>query len=144
MGPSPTEVFHKLLAGVTGRRWSELPELYAEDTVVRHPLLPCGGPVLDGREAVRAHFAAAAELPLEMRPRDVVIHQTLDPEVVIGEFRYIGRFTDTGNEFSIPNIFVIRVRNGLIVESRDYVDHLTFARAGGRLDQLLGAFTGAA
>ncbi len=66
MGPSPSEVFHKLLAGVTGRRWSELPELYAEDTVVRHPLLPFGGPVLDGREAIRVHFAAAAELPLEM------------------------------------------------------------------------------
>jgi uncharacterized protein len=144
MGPSPTEVFHKVLAGVTGRRWAELPELYAEDTVVRHPMLPFGGPVLDGREAIRAHFAAAAELPLEMRARDVVVHQTLDPEVVIGEFRYVVRFTDTGNEFSIPNIFVMRVRNGLIVESRDYVDHLTFARAAGRVDQLLGAFAGAA
>jgi ketosteroid isomerase-like protein len=128
---------------VTGRRWAELPELYAADTVVRHPFLPFGGPVLDGREAIRRHFAAAAELPLELRARDVVIHQTLDPEVVIGEFRYVGRFTDTGNEFSIPNIFVMRVRNGLIVESRDYTDHLTFAQAGGRLDELLGAFAGA-
>jgi len=140
MGRSPIEVFRLLLRGVTERRWSELPELYAEDTVVRHPFLRYGGPVLHGREQVRAHFAAAAELPLEMRARDVVIHETSDPEVVIGEFRYVGRFTDTGREFSAPNIFVMRVRRGLIVESRDYADHLTFADAAGRLDELVGGY----
>jgi len=140
MGRSPIEVFRLLLRGVTERRWSELPELYAEDTVVRHPFLRYGGPVLHGREEVRAHFAAAAELPLEMRARDVVIHETSDPEVVIGEFRYVGRFTDTGREFSTTNIFVTRVRHGLIVESRDYADHLNFAAAAGRLGELLGEF----
>jgi ketosteroid isomerase-like protein len=69
-----------------------------------------------------------------------VIHETSDPEVVIGEFRYVGRFTDTGREFSITNIFVTRVRHGLIVESRDYADHLNFAAAAGRLGELLGEF----
>ena len=137
---TPTEVFRKVLAGVTGRRWAELPGLYAEDTVVRHPLLPFGGPALYGREEVRAHFANAAALPVAMRATDVVIHQTADPEVVIGEFRYVGRFTDTGREFSMSNIFVTRVRGGLIVESRDYADHLNFAAAAGRLDELAGAF----
>ena len=140
MGRSPSQVFRMVLDGVTGRRWSELPELYDEYAEVRHPFLPYGGPVLSGREALRKHFAAAAELPLEMRARDVVIHQTADPEVVIGEFRYVGRFTDTGREFSIPNIFVMRVRHGLIVESRDYADHLGFAQAGSRLPELLELF----
>jgi uncharacterized protein len=137
---TPSEVFRKVLAGVTGRLWEQLPELYAEDAVVRHPFLPFGGPALYGRDEVRAHFAKAAELPLEMRATDVVIHRTADPEVVIGEFRYVGRFTDTGQEFSLSNIFVTRVRGGLIVESRDYADHLNFAAAAGRLDELAGDF----
>jgi uncharacterized protein len=138
--PTPSEVFRQMLDGVTGKRWAELLDLYADDAVVRHPFLPFGGPALYGREDLRAHFNQAAELSFEMRARDVVIHQTGDPEVVIGEFRYVGRFTDTGREFSAPNIFVVRVRQGLIVESRDYADHLTFADAAGRLDQLVGGY----
>jgi hypothetical protein len=40
----------------------------------------------------------------------------------------------------MSNIFVTRVRGGLIVESRDYADHPNFAAAAGRLDELVGAF----
>jgi hypothetical protein len=34
---------------------------------------------------------------------------------------------------------VLRVRDGLIVESRDYADHLAFAAATGRLPSLVAA-----
>lgn len=134
-------IFERLISAVTERRWDELPELYADDTVVRHPFGPPDGWVLHGREEIREHFARGAALPLEMRAEDVYVHQTDDPEVIIAEFRYVGRFTDTGRRLEVPNIFVLRVRAGQIVESRDYVDHLTFAAAGGRLEEVVGAFT---
>jgi hypothetical protein len=51
--------------------------------------------------------------------------------VVIGEFRYVGQFTDSGRAFDVPNFFVARVRDGLIVEGRDYADHASFASAAG-------------
>lgn len=137
---SPRDVFLRVLDGVTGKRWDELPALYAPDTVVSHPLLP-GAPVLHGREALREHFAAAAPLPMEMRAEDVVVHETADPEVVIGEFTYRGRFTDTGREFDVRNVFVFRVRDGMVVESRDYADHMAFAAAGGRIDELTAGFS---
>jgi ketosteroid isomerase-like protein len=137
---SPRQVVERLISGVTGKRWRELPELYAEDTVVRHPFGPPGGWVLHGREEISEHFARAAELSLEMRAEDVVVHQTTDPEVVIVEFRYIGRFVDTGRQLELPNIFVLRVRDGQIVESRDYADHLAFAAAAGRLEEVVGLF----
>ncbi|MFI7672367.1 hypothetical protein [Actinophytocola sp. NPDC049390] len=38
-----------------------------------------------------------------------------------------------------PAIFVLRVRDGEIVESRDYFDHLASARARGELGALLAA-----
>ncbi|SHL41277.1 Ketosteroid isomerase-related protein [Pseudonocardia thermophila] len=118
-----------------------MPELYAPDAVVIHPLGPV--PPLRGREALRAHFAAADALPLRMRAEEVAVHETADPEVVIGEFRYVGRNTATGRDFVAHNVFVVRVRDGLIVESRDYVDHLGLAIAGDRADQLVAARVGA-
>jgi ketosteroid isomerase-like protein len=134
----PREVFERLIDGTTNRRWDELPELYAEDAVVVHPFATPDEPLI-GREALRRHFAAGATMDLEMASRNIVVHETTDPEVIIAEFEYVGRVTTTGREFTVPNIFVIRVRDGLIIESRDYADHLTFAATTGRLPELLAS-----
>ncbi len=125
----PREVFERLVEGVTHGRWAELPGLYAEDTVVTHPM--SGREPLRGREALRRHFVDGAGLGLELAARDVVVHETADPEVVIGEFAYVGRVSATGRAFTIHNVFVLRVRDGLIVESRDYADHQALAAAIG-------------
>jgi ketosteroid isomerase-like protein len=132
---TPREVFERIIDGVTHRRWDELPGLYAEDAVVTHPFATAAEP-LRGREALRRHFAAGAGMDLAMTARDVVVHETADPEVIIGEFAYEGLVTTTDRPFTIRNVFVLRVRDGLIVESRDYADHLAFAAATGRLPAL--------
>jgi ketosteroid isomerase-like protein len=132
---TPREVFLALVEGVSGGRWDSLPGLYAEDAVVVHPLAHPREP-LTGREALRRHFAAGARRGLELAVRDAVVHQTTDPEVVVGEFTYEGRVLATGRTFRLPNVFVLRVRDGLIVESRDYADHVAFAAATGNLDAL--------
>jgi ketosteroid isomerase-like protein len=136
---TPRDVLMRLIGGVVEQRWAELPELYSEDAVVEHPFAMPAPTRLVGREALRTHFAAASQLPLRMQARNVVVHETADPEVVIGEFDYEGRVTTTGRSFLVGNIFVLRVREGLIVESRDYTNHFEFARARGRLDALLAA-----
>lgn len=132
---TPREVFERLVAGVSAGRWDELPGLYAEDAVVVHPLARPPEPLV-GREALRRHFAAGAAMGLELSARDAVVHETADPEVVIGEFSYEGRVLATGRTFRIPNVFVLRVRDGLIVESRDYADHVALAAATGDLDAM--------
>ncbi|MEU8341467.1 Ketosteroid isomerase-related protein [Actinomadura meyerae] len=125
---TPRAVFQRLIDGITARRPGDLPRLYAEDAVVVHPFaLP--GSRLEGRDALRAHFAQLETLPLEMEARNVVVHQTADPEVIIAEFEYAARNTETGREFVLPNIFVMRVRDGHIVESRDYAHHRVFEQA---------------
>jgi ketosteroid isomerase-like protein len=118
----------------------QLAELYAERTDVRHPFAPLGDTPLHTRAELRQHFAAA---PAQTRgverfePAGTLIHQTSDPEVVIVEFHYAG--SANGQTFDLPCIFVVRVRDGVIVESRDYSDHVAFARAFGRLDDLVTA-----
>ncbi|TDB86869.1 DUF4440 domain-containing protein [Actinomadura sp. KC216] len=125
---SPRAVFQRLIDGVTAGRPDALPRLYAEDAVVVHPLAR-PATRLEGREALREHFARLETLPVEMRARNVVVHQTADPEVIIAEFEYEGRNTETGRAFVVPNIFVLRVRDGRIVESRDYAGHHAFDEA---------------
>lgn len=136
---SPREVFHALVQGVSEGRWDELPQLYAAETNVRHPFDPSRTPAMRTREEIRDHFQRAADIPakFERRPANVVVHETLDPEVVVAEFEYEG--TSDGGPFAIPCVFVLRVRDGEIVESRDYVDHLASARARGRLPEVIAA-----
>jgi ketosteroid isomerase-like protein len=139
MPASPRDVLNRLIDGVTNRNWEDLPDLYAEDTVVDHPHDIPAPSRLRGREQLREHFARAAGLPLRIRARDLVVHDTADPEVIVAEFDYDGEVTTTGRTFSIHNIFVLRVRDGRIVESRDYADHFALARAYGRLPEVLAA-----
>ena len=47
--------------------------------------------------------------------------------MIVFEFSYVGRIG--GRDFEVPCVFVIRVRDGVIVESRNYGDHVSFARA---------------
>ena len=116
---APAEGFRQLVDGVVGKKWDQLPSLYAEDAVVVHPFSTDPAVArLEGREQLRAHFARAADMGVDFRAEDVVVHETTDPEVVIGEFTYRG--TLGGQEVTMPEIFVLRVRDGLIVSSRDY------------------------
>ncbi|MCK9920386.1 nuclear transport factor 2 family protein [Frankia sp. AgPm24] len=124
------------------RTLDALADLYAEQTHVRHPLAPLGDQPMRSRAELRAHFAAAPSQEAGIRSfasTDMVVHRTADPEIVIAEFAYaVG--TDRG-AFTVPCIFVVRVHDGRIVESRDYADSLTFARALGQLPALADALT---
>jgi ketosteroid isomerase-like protein len=141
---SPREVFLALVHGVAEGRWEELPNLYAERTHVVHPFDPRRAPALRTRDELREHFRPTDATPrLHRRAADITIHQTTDPEVIVAEFEYQGTITDTGEPFAQPAIFVLRVRNGEIVSSRDYFDHLTAARIRGQLDGLVAAVNAA-
>ncbi|MEU7678482.1 nuclear transport factor 2 family protein [Micromonospora taraxaci] len=140
----PREVFLALVNGVAEGRWDELPNLYAEQTHVVHPFDPLRAPALRTRDDLREHFRPTDAAPrLHRRAADITIHETTDPEVIIAEFEYQGTVADTGEAFALPGIFVLRVRNGEIVSSRDYLDHLTAARIRGHLDGLVAAVNAA-
>lgn len=137
---TPEEVFHALVDGVRELNAGDssaagrLAELYAPDTDVRHPMAPLGDTPLRGREALRHHFAnrpPGNAARAGMHAEDIRIHHTTDPEVIVAEFTYRG-----DAKWSVPCVFVLRVRDGQIVESRDYIAHVEFARITGNLDTL--------
>ncbi|WP_037678516.1 nuclear transport factor 2 family protein [Streptomyces griseus] len=137
---SPSEVFLALVNGVAEGRWHELPDLYAEQTHVVHPFDPLRAAALRTRDELREHFRPTGEGPrLDRVATNITIHETTDPEVIVAEFEYRGTVVETGEPFALPGVFVLRVRNGEIVSSRDYFDHVTAARVRGRLDALVEA-----
>ena len=141
---SPREVFLALVDGVAEERWADLPGLYARETEVVHPFDPLRGPALRTREDLREHFRPAGDSPrLRRRAAGITIHETTDPEVIVAEFEYRGTVDGTGEPFALPGIFVLRVRDGEIVSSRDYFDHLSAARVRGELDELVAAVSAA-
>ncbi|GIH06079.1 hypothetical protein Rhe02_41460 [Rhizocola hellebori] len=111
-----TELIHQ-------RRWNELAAHYAEDAVVDMPFALPEPVRLHGRPAIEAHLATAALAPLAFTVENVVIHQTADAEVIIAEYDYLLSVTTTGKTQRVSNIQLFRVRNGQIVETRDYHDH---------------------
>ncbi|CAN3978991.1 nuclear transport factor 2 family protein [Kitasatospora purpeofusca] len=137
---SPRETLHALLDGITAGRFTELVELYAEDIVVETPLEPGGPGRFEGRKVLAERFAQVGEhSPLELSHRNVVVRETDDPEVIVAEWDYEVRHRTTGRSLTAANIQVLRVRDGLIVHSRDFHDHLALAALTGTLPQLVAA-----
>lgn len=110
-------------------------ELYAEDAVHEFPFTRPGLPSrLEGRDEIIGFLEANwGSSPLHYSAyRDVVIHDTADPDVIVVEQQATGTSTATGRHFALPNIIVLRVRDGRIVHIRDYVNLTDVADALGR------------
>ena len=58
-----------------------------------------------------------------------MFYETVDPELAIVEYDYRGEGTETGRTFLASNVLIVRVRDGLILTSRDYHDHGAIAAA---------------
>lgn len=119
---TPTEVFHQLLNGITEGRFAELADLYAEDAVVDQPFALPEPTRLVGRETLRAHFDSPAARGIKLAATNVVLLRTEDPEVVVAEWDYVVNDGPT-----MANVQIMRVREGLIVETRDYHNHAALA-----------------
>jgi uncharacterized protein len=130
---TPRQVFERIQYTALHRDDS-LAGLYAADAVHEWPFPVPGAPRrLSGREEIRAFFSRAAGASrLDFREfRNVVVHETADPEVIIAEYDIHGQVTGTGQPFVFSYILVLRVRDGQIVLLRDYLNPLAMTEAAG-------------
>jgi ketosteroid isomerase-like protein len=131
----PREVLARFQQAAIERSLTSMVDLYAEDAVHEFPFTRPGVPSrLQGREQIRTFMQANWETnPLRYQAyRSVVIHETADPEVIVVEQDVTGTAATTGRDFTLPNIVVLRVRDGQIVHFRDYVNVVAVAEAAGR------------
>jgi uncharacterized protein len=132
---SPREVLRLYHRAMRTKSADDLADLYAADGV--HELafhVPGRARTYAGREAVRALYREVwRDHPLELDAiEDVFVHTTEDPEVVIGQWRATGTVRATGAPFEITGLLHLRVREGLLVHVRDYMDALGVAKVLGR------------
>jgi len=112
----------------------------AEDVVIEAPFAPPGHPRrVEGRDQVLAHYGpqqAAFQARFE-EVRNVVIHDTTDPEVIVVEYELAGTVLASGRQASAAFVGILRVREGKTVLWREYQNVLAIAQALGKLPALL-------
>lgn len=104
-------------------------DTFAWDGYVEWPYLPAGTPSrVQGRERIREFLTAQANALVRFDEyRNTVIHETTDPEVVIVEYDAHGTVIPTGAPLHQTVIAVLRIRDGLVVSYRDYLNPLVLA-----------------
>lgn len=125
---SPRETVELMLRTVTEGSRQDLADLYAPDVRIEIPWSSEGMPaVTEGREVLRARMTATADLWDFDSVQDVVIHETVDPQVVIVEYRVNGTMRGSADKFGLGFVSILRVVDGLIAEARDYGNPLETA-----------------
>jgi ketosteroid isomerase-like protein len=130
---TPIEVFHRAHERVRSYdiRYADS---FAVDGVLELPFAPAPMPKrVEGRDAIRAilkprYDAARAAGRRIVEYRNLQIHETGDPQVIIVEFDVVGVPRGAGVEtHTLPFIHVLRVIGDEIAMQRDYFDSLAMA-----------------
>ena len=125
----PREVFEDMSRGWL-RHADPDADLLADDVVIEIPFAAPGRPRRIEGLAALLDLAARerADLPVRLEEvRNVVVHDTADPEVIVVEYEIAGSVVATGARASAAFIGVLRVRDGKAVLWREYQDTLTMA-----------------
>jgi ketosteroid isomerase-like protein len=138
---TPRETVERFLAAVVGPNPGDMADCYADQVVIEMPFGSGLAPARmeTTREELRTRFAAGAASRRYTALRDVHVHETADPDVVILEYKLDG--LRDGESFTMTFVMVLTFRDGLIAHSRDYTDPIAGARALGRLPELVASLT---
>ena len=135
---SPRETVARFLAAVVSPTPGDMADCYADRVVIEMPFAAGLIPerLENTREEIRQRFAAGAAARRYTAVRDVRVHETADPDVLVIEYTIDGTRIADGGQFTMRFAMVLTFRDGLIVHSRDYTDPVAGARALGRLPEL--------
>ncbi|MFD2078419.1 Ketosteroid isomerase-related protein [Actinopolymorpha cephalotaxi] len=125
-GTGPRAVFARYQQAVLANSREEMADLFAPDGVQEFPFRLPGIPErLEGREAVRSWLSRNAGQLIRFEAyRNVVVHDTTDPEVIVVEHDIDCTHLPTGRPLRMSYVYVLRVRDGQITLLRDYANLL--------------------
>lgn len=125
-GTGPRAVFARYQQAVLANSPDAMADLFAADGVQEFPFRLPGIPErLEGREAVRSWLSRTAGQSIRFQAyRDVTIHDTTDPEVIVVEHAIDCTHLGTGRPLRMSYVYVLRARDGRITLLRDYANLL--------------------
>jgi hypothetical protein len=108
---------------------------WAADVVVEQPFAAGGPSRVEGRDAFLTATRASREtLPVRIEEmRNVVVHESPDPDKIIVEYELAGVVLTSGKPASALFIVVMEVRDGLTTLWREYQNTLAMAQELGRV-----------
>lgn len=128
----------RLIEAMTQERIEEAMSLYAEDVHIAVPINIPKAMSVKGKEELREVLLARPRRMYEnLRIENLYIHEATDPEVVIAEWVFHSTVGDPAEVVTSANVIVLRIRDGKIIEARDYHDDVQRARANGLLPDLI-------
>lgn len=135
---TPRATVERFLRAAVSPTPGDMADCYADRVVIEMPFASGLVPerLEHTREELRQRFADGAASRRYTGVRDVHIHQTSDPDVLVLEYRLDGTRLADNEPFSMAFVMVLTFRDGLIAHSRDYTDPIAGARALGRLSEL--------
>jgi ketosteroid isomerase-like protein len=137
----PRELFARYQGAVLTSSPDTIADLFAADGVFEMPFtVPGMAPRHEGREQVRARLHGLLGRFRFEEYRNVQVHQTTDPEVVVVEHDIAGTIAATGRPHVMSYVYVLRVRDGAIVHLRDYPNLLAASETSGGLHAFLARF----
>jgi uncharacterized protein len=140
---TPQELVGRALDLLLAHDMAAFARLWAEDGVLEFPFAAPGYPTrVEGRAAIAEYMRGYPDILSVTEIPQRVIHQSVDPEVVIVEFEATGAVVATGAPYRMSYIAVITVRNNEIAIYRDYWSPAAAARVLGGAQALLAAFPG--
>ena len=96
----PSEMVDRALDLLLTQDMSGFADLWAEDGVIEFPFAAPGYPErVVGREAIAEYMRGYPDLLQVRKIVSKIVHQTVDPEVVIAEFEAAGIVVATGSEY---------------------------------------------
>ena len=127
------EIVEQVLRAGLERDAEAFVALMAPDGYLEWPYRPPGVPArVSGRAEIRRHLGRVAGGIVAIdEHRDVVLHESTDPEVVIVEYEARGAVVPTGAPFEQSVIAVFRIRDGQVLSYRDYINPLPLMEAYG-------------
>ena len=140
---SPRETVDRFLKAVVSPAPGDMADCYADQVVIEMPFASglAPGRLETTREEIRQRFAAGAASRRYTGLRDVRVHETADPDILVLEYRLDGTRISDGEQFTMGFVMVLTCGDGLIALSRDYTDPIAGARALGRLPELVATLT---
>ncbi|MGI5519798.1 nuclear transport factor 2 family protein [Micromonospora sp. CA-259024] len=129
MTATSREVVEQILRASREQDTEAFVNLFASDGYIEWPYRPAGIPGrVEGRDQIREFLTAQANGLVKFDDyRNTVIHETTDPQVAIVEYEAHGTVIPTGAPLHQTIIAVLRIRDGLVVSYRDYLNPLVLA-----------------
>lgn len=95
--------------------------MWAPDGVLEFPFASASGPArLQGREAVVDYLSVYNDLMLPRTLRNVIRHETTDPDTIVIEFEVEGEIVATHEDFKLGYVWIVTVGDDGFTRIRDY------------------------